>query len=103
MQTLVVLVFAFVLQSVMAQNTNIQTSVNTTGSKEQSLSTVQARQARLESPKAPSQDRSQILRLDGMSSQAWTTIATRKTYSTVFHDAREHESSFGLCLVGRKQ
>jgi hypothetical protein len=61
-----------------------------------------APQNKVEPPNKPAVDRSQIMRLEGVSSQPWTVIATRRDNSSGFHDAREHESQMCICLLGRK-
>jgi hypothetical protein len=95
--TLLALGFVFALQAAAAQTTNALASA--AGSTAQTPTTVPNK---VEPPNAPPQDRSQIMRMDGMSSQAWTTIAIRRPDSTAFHDAREHEPKLALCLIGRK-
>lgn len=96
-QTLLALGFVFALQTAAAQSTN--TIASAAGSTAQTPTTAPSK---VEPPKAPPQDRSQIMRIDGMSSQSWTTIAIQQPNSTVFHDAREHEPRMALCLIGQK-
>jgi len=97
-QTLLALGFVFALQSVEAQTTNaVASAANSTA---QVPTTAPSK---VEPPKALPQDRSQIMRMDGMSSQAWTTIAIRHPDTTAFHDAREHEPKLALCLIGPKR
>jgi hypothetical protein len=95
--TLLALGLVFALQTATAQSTNSIASTTTATAQGQP-----APQNKVEPPKAPPVDRSQIMRLEGVSSQPWNVIATRRDNSSGFHDAKEHEPQLCVCLLGRK-
>jgi hypothetical protein len=54
--------------------------------------------------KKPVKDQDKIMRYEGLSSLAWTTIALRQSESdfSAFPDAREHEPKFYLFSLGHE-
>jgi hypothetical protein len=89
------------------QSTNATTTVtnNVNISKTQIQPTYPAVQYKLEDGKMkPAKDQDKIMRYEGLSSQAWTTIALRQSEadSSAFHDAKDHEPKFCLFSMGHE-
>jgi hypothetical protein len=100
-QTLLALGLFAALQAVAAdQSTNgIATATFT---KAQIQPSYPANEYKLETKKTVAVDRSKIERYEGLSSQAWTTIATRRSDFPVARDARTHESKIVVCYFGHE-
>jgi hypothetical protein len=93
------------LQAVAAdqQSTNLTASVDT--SKSQIQPSYPAVQYKLDDPqdeKKLTVERAKIMRIEGLSSQPWILMATRRSDSTLFHDAREQEPKLYLCSLGHE-
>ena len=108
-QTLLMLglLAALPVMAVAQQSTNATTSVSTNVnlSKTQIQPTYPVVQYKLEDgKKKPVKDQDKIMRYEGLSSQAWTTIALRQSESdfSAFHDAKEHEPKFCLFSLGHE-
>jgi hypothetical protein len=93
--TLLVLGLMAALQAVAADQTT-NTVASATVVKSQVAPANPILEYKLEPKKKPVADRSTIDRYDGMSSQAWTTIATRRTDNSAFHDCMNLEPNFDL-------
>jgi hypothetical protein len=58
---------------------------------------------KLQTKKSGTEPKDKIVRYGGVSSsQAWTTIVTRRDNPTVFHDCSKHEPEFCLLSFGHK-
>ena len=54
------------------------------------------------SKKKTAKNQDKIVHYEGLSSQAWTTIATRRSDDSVFHDAKVHEPKLRLFSLGHR-
>ena len=57
---------------------------------------------KLEIKKKAADNQSTNTRLEGLSCQAWTTIATRRSDGSSFFDGRDCESKLSLCSFGHE-
>ena len=99
-QTLLTLGLLTALQAVAAdQSTN--TTASATFSKAQIAPTYPAVEYKLEVKvkKIPVEDQGKIMRFEGLSSQPWTTIATRNSKDSMFHGRQAPEPIFFLSLL----
>ena len=82
------------------QATNAPVAVNI--SQTQIRPVYPAVQYQLETRKKPAAEQNEIKRYKNLSSQAWTTIATRQVNSSGFADARTHEAKLCLFSLGHE-
>ena len=94
-RTLVTVGLLGVLQTaVIAQSAG--SNLSASGSKAQIQPSYPPVEYKLETSKKETPAANTIMRLNGSSSQAWTTIATQRQNPSVFHNASTHEPQ--LCL-----
>ena len=90
-----------VLQTaVIAQPTG--SNLSASGSKAQIQPSYPPVEYKLETSKSKAPATDTIMRVNGSSSQAWTTIATQRQNPSVFHDASTHEPQFCLFSFGHE-
>ena len=87
------------------QTTNVTPTAKTTVniSKTQLQPVYPVVQYKLEdSKKKAPKNQGRITHYEGLSSQAWTTIATQNSDDSVFHDAKDHEPKLCLFSLGHE-
>jgi len=90
-----------VLQTaVIAQPTG--SNLSASGSKAQIQPSYPPVEYKLETSKGEKPAADTIMRINGSSSQAWTTIATQRQNPSVFHDVSTHEPQLCLFSFGHK-
>ena len=86
--------FGVLQTAVIAQSAD--SNLSASDSKAQIQPTYPPVQYKLETSKAGTSSPDTIMRVNGSSSRAWTTIATQRQNPSVFHDVSTHEPQ--LCL-----
>jgi hypothetical protein len=90
----------FVAQMAAAQSTNALATANTSTEKPQSAP---AYKLEHKTKVDRAEDRSKILRLEGMSSQPWAVVSARRSDPAIFHSGREPDTRLYVCLVGSER